>query len=53
MAIARYKEFGIPTQWMLDSGVVGKVLLISLRVVELMHSWIPFIVLFWIVRPLM
>jgi hypothetical protein len=53
MAIARYKEFGIPTQWMLDPGVVGKVLLISLRVVELMHSWIPFIVLFWFVRLLM
>lgn len=25
MAIARYKEFGLPTQWLLDSGVVGKV----------------------------
>ena len=25
MAIARYKEFSIPTQWMLDSGLVGKV----------------------------
>lgn len=25
MAIARYREFSIPTQWTLDSGVVGKV----------------------------
>lgn len=25
MAIARYREFSIPTQWALDSGVVGKV----------------------------
>lgn len=25
MAIARYKEFGVPTQWMLDTGLVGKV----------------------------
>lgn len=25
MAVARYKEFGVPTQWMLDSGLVGKV----------------------------
>lgn len=25
MAIARYREFGIPTDWLLDSGVVGKV----------------------------
>lgn len=25
MAIARYKEFNVPTQWMLDSGLVGKI----------------------------
>lgn len=25
MAISRYKEFGIPVDWLLDSGVVGKV----------------------------
>lgn len=25
MAMARYKEFSIPVQWMLDSGIVGKV----------------------------
>lgn len=29
MAIARYKEFSIPTQWMLDSGVVGQVLTLN------------------------
>jgi hypothetical protein len=29
MAIARYKEFSIPTQWMLDSGVVGRVLTLN------------------------
>ncbi|CAK9232252.1 unnamed protein product, partial [Sphagnum troendelagicum] len=31
MAIARYKEFGIPTQWMLDSGVVGKIKVASVK----------------------
>lgn len=25
MAIARYKDFGVPTHWMLDTGLVGKV----------------------------
>lgn len=25
MAISRYREFGIPTDWLMDSGVVGKV----------------------------
>ena len=25
MAMARYKEYNIPVQWMLDSGIVGKV----------------------------
>lgn len=29
MAIARYREFGIPIQWMLDSGIVGKVQLLT------------------------
>lgn len=27
MAVSRYREFGIPTNWLLDSGVVGKVCL--------------------------
>ncbi|MCO5591362.1 hypothetical protein L7F22_045344 [Adiantum nelumboides] len=31
MAIARYKEFGIPTQWMLDSGLVGKIKLATVQ----------------------
>jgi hypothetical protein len=26
LATTRYKEFSIPTQWMLDSGLVGKVM---------------------------
>lgn len=26
MEVARYKEFNIPVEWMLDSGLVGKVL---------------------------
>lgn len=25
MAISRYREYGIPVDWLLDSGVVGKV----------------------------
>lgn len=25
MAISRYREFGIPVEWLLDSGIVGKV----------------------------
>lgn len=31
MAIARYKEFGIPTQWMLDSGLIGKIKLATVQ----------------------
>jgi len=31
MAIARYKEFNIPTDWLLDSGVVGKIKLASVQ----------------------
>nr|BAG54845.1 chloroplast unusual positioning 1A [Adiantum capillus-veneris] len=31
MAIARYKEFGIPTQWMQDSGLVGKIKLATVQ----------------------
>lgn len=31
MAIARYKEFSIPTNWLLDSGVVGKIKLASVQ----------------------
>ncbi|XP_042463817.1 protein CHUP1, chloroplastic-like [Zingiber officinale] len=31
MAIARYREFGIPTDWLLDSGVVGKIKLASVQ----------------------
>ena len=27
MVVSRYKELGIPTNWLLDSGVVGKVCL--------------------------
>jgi hypothetical protein len=26
MTTTRYKEYGIPTQWMLDSGLVGQVM---------------------------
>ncbi|CAM6030166.1 unnamed protein product, partial [Sphagnum balticum] len=35
MAIARYKEFSIPTQWMLDSGVVGQIKLASVKLARL------------------
>ncbi|KAG0560087.1 hypothetical protein KC19_10G153600 [Ceratodon purpureus] len=35
MAMARYKEFNIPVQWMLDSGVVGKIKLASVKVARL------------------
>uniref|UniRef100_A0A1D1Z0Y9 Protein CHUP1, chloroplastic n=1 Tax=Anthurium amnicola TaxID=1678845 RepID=A0A1D1Z0Y9_9ARAE len=31
MAISRYREFGIPTDWLLDSGVVGKIKLSSVQ----------------------
>ncbi|XP_010262661.1 PREDICTED: protein CHUP1, chloroplastic-like isoform X2 [Nelumbo nucifera] len=31
MAISRYKEFGIPVDWLLDSGAVGKVKLSSVQ----------------------
>ncbi|MCL7025096.1 hypothetical protein MKW94_022875 [Papaver nudicaule] len=31
MAVSRYKEFGIPTDWLLDSGVVGKIKLASVQ----------------------
>lgn len=31
MAIARYREFGIPTDWLLDSGVVGKIKLSTVQ----------------------
>ncbi|KAL8518319.1 hypothetical protein ACS0TY_009620 [Phlomoides rotata] len=31
MAVSRYKEFGIPTDWLLDSGVVGKIKLSSVQ----------------------
>ncbi|XP_024378144.1 protein CHUP1, chloroplastic isoform X2 [Physcomitrium patens] len=35
MAIARYREFGIPIQWMLDSGIVGKIKLASVTLARL------------------
>ncbi|KAL1564916.1 Protein chup1, chloroplastic [Salvia divinorum] len=31
MAVSRYKEFGIPVEWLLDSGVVGKIKLSSVQ----------------------
>ncbi|XP_057765679.1 protein CHUP1, chloroplastic isoform X1 [Salvia miltiorrhiza] len=31
MAVSRYKEFGIPVDWLLDSGVVGKIKLSSVQ----------------------
>ncbi|KAK1321489.1 hypothetical protein QJS10_CPA03g00432 [Acorus calamus] len=31
MAISRYKEFGIPVDWLMDSGVVGKIKLSSVQ----------------------
>ncbi|KAH9327216.1 hypothetical protein KI387_007394, partial [Taxus chinensis] len=36
MVIARYKEFNIPTYWLLDSGLVGK---IKLACVQLAHKY--------------
>lgn len=35
MAISRYKEFGIPVNWLMDSGIVGKVT--SLRLKQNFH----------------
>ncbi|KAL0925599.1 hypothetical protein M5K25_003956 [Dendrobium thyrsiflorum] len=34
MAISRYREFGIPTDWLSDSGVVGKVKLASVQLAK-------------------
>ncbi|CAM9001990.1 unnamed protein product [Rhodiola kirilowii] len=34
MAISRYKEFGIPTDWLQDSGVVGKIKLSSVQLAK-------------------
>ncbi|XP_028768633.1 protein CHUP1, chloroplastic isoform X3 [Neltuma alba] len=34
MAISRYKEFGIPVNWLLDSGVVGKIKLSSVQLAK-------------------
>ncbi|KAI3883337.1 hypothetical protein MKX03_024553 [Papaver bracteatum] len=31
MAVSRYKQFGIPVDWLLDSGVVGKIKLASVQ----------------------
>ncbi|KAK4493201.1 hypothetical protein RD792_017938, partial [Penstemon davidsonii] len=31
MAVSRYKEFGIPVDWLLDSGIVGKIKLSSVQ----------------------
>ncbi|GMJ05714.1 hypothetical protein HRI_004240600 [Hibiscus trionum] len=31
MAVSRYKEFGIPVNWLLDSGIVGKIKLSSVQ----------------------
>eukprot|EP01018_Ginkgo_biloba_P021608 Gb_27143 [translate_table: standard] len=31
MTIARYKDFGIPTYWLLDSGLVGKIKLACVK----------------------
>ncbi|PPD96066.1 hypothetical protein GOBAR_DD06913 [Gossypium barbadense] len=31
MAISRYREFGIPVNWLLDSGIVGKIKLSSVQ----------------------
>lgn len=35
MAISRYREFGIPIDWLLDSGLVGKVCLMEHFLYEL------------------
>uniref|UniRef100_A0A7N0TZB9 Protein CHUP1, chloroplastic n=1 Tax=Kalanchoe fedtschenkoi TaxID=63787 RepID=A0A7N0TZB9_KALFE len=34
MAVSRYKEFGIPTDWLQDSGVVGKIKLSSVQLAK-------------------
>ncbi|KAK7279576.1 hypothetical protein RJT34_24629 [Clitoria ternatea] len=34
MAISQYKEFGIPVNWLLDSGVVGKIKLSSVQLAK-------------------
>ncbi|KAG6543864.1 hypothetical protein Mapa_014704 [Marchantia paleacea] len=34
MAMARYKEYNIPTTWMLDSGLIGKIKLASVRLAK-------------------
>ncbi|RDX67658.1 Protein CHUP1, chloroplastic, partial [Mucuna pruriens] len=34
MAISRYKEFGIPVNWLLDSGIVGKIKLSSVQLAK-------------------
>ncbi|KAH9306420.1 hypothetical protein KI387_010824 [Taxus chinensis] len=39
MAVARYKEFSIPTSWLLDSGVVGKQNPVRCRE-DVFQSWI-------------
>lgn len=31
MAISRYREFGIPTDWLMDTGIVGKIKLSSVQ----------------------
>ncbi|KAH7650606.1 Formin homology 2 domain (FH2 domain)-containing protein [Dioscorea alata] len=34
MAISRYREYGIPTNWLLDNGVVGKIKLASIQLAK-------------------
>ncbi|XP_020207886.2 protein CHUP1, chloroplastic-like [Cajanus cajan] len=34
MAISRYRKFGIPVNWLLDSGVVGKIKLSSVQLAK-------------------
>lgn len=34
MAISRYKEFGIPVNWLMDTGVVGKIKLSSVQLAK-------------------
>ncbi|MCI12801.1 protein CHUP1 chloroplastic-like, partial [Trifolium medium] len=34
-AISRYKEFGLPVNWLLDSGVVGKIKLSSIQLANM------------------
>ncbi|XP_056689806.1 protein CHUP1, chloroplastic isoform X2 [Spinacia oleracea] len=35
MAISRYKEFGIPVNWLMDSGIVGKIKLSSVQLAKM------------------